>query len=108
MWLAEGPRDGLIDVRLRLEISTSRFMIADLTHQNNGEYWEAGVAEGIGRPVIYTCRKNVFEDPKTKPHFDTNHYLTVVWDPENPAAAAEQLKTVIRVTMPTEAALNDD
>ena len=108
MRLDEEPRAGLIDDRLRLEIRTSRFMIADLTHQNNGAYWEAGFAEGLGRPVIYTCRKNVFEDPKTKPHFDTNHYLTVVWDPENPAAAAEQLKTVIRVTMPTEATLNDN
>jgi hypothetical protein len=108
MRLDEEPRAGLIDDRLRLEIRTSRFMIADLTHQNNGAYWEAGFAEGLGRPVIYTCRKDVFEDPKTRPHFDTNHYLTVVWDLENPAAAAEQLKTVIRVTMPTEATLNDN
>lgn len=37
------------------------------------------------------------DNPQTKPHFDTNHYLTVVWDPADPAAAAEQLKTVIRV-----------
>jgi hypothetical protein len=50
----------------------------------------------------------VFDDPKTKPHFDTNHYLTVVWDAANPAAAAEQLKTVIRVTLPTEATLTDE
>lgn len=107
MRLDEEPRAGLIDDRLRLEIRTSRFMVADLTHANNGAYWEAGFAEGLGRPVIYTCRKDVFDDPKTKPHFDTNHYLTVVWDPAEPAEAAEQLKTVIRVTMPTEAVLTD-
>lgn len=107
MRLDEEPRAGLIDDRLRLEIRTCRFMVADLTHANAGAYWEAGFAEGLGRPVIYTCRKNVFDDPKTKPHFDTNHYLTVVWDPDNPAAAAEQLKTVIRVTLPTEALLAD-
>jgi hypothetical protein len=104
MRLDDEPRAGLIDDRLRLEIRTSRFMIADLSHANAGAYWEAGFAEGLGRPVIYTCRKDVFDDPKTKPHFDTNHYLTVVWDPADPASAAEQLKTVIRVTLPTEAA----
>ena len=107
MRLDDEPRAGLIDDRLRLEIRTSRFMVADLSHANAGAYWEAGFAEGLGRPVIYTCRKDVFDDPTTKPHFDTNHYLTVVWDPDSPAAAAEQLKTVIRVTLPTEAALTD-
>jgi hypothetical protein len=108
MRLDDEPRAGLIDDRLRLEIRTSRFMVADLSHSNAGAYWEAGFAEGLGRPVIYTCRKEVFDDPKTKPHFDTNHYLTVVWDAANPAAAAEQLKTVIRVTLPTEATLTDE
>ncbi len=108
MRLDDEPRAGLIDDRLRLEIRTSRFMVADLSHANAGAYWEAGFAEGLGRPVIYTCRKDVFDDPKTKPHFDTNHYLTVVWDAANPAAAAEQLKTVIRVTLPTEAMLTDE
>jgi hypothetical protein len=107
MRLDDEPRAGLIDDRLRLEIRTSRFMVADLSHANAGAYWEAGFAEGLGRPVIYTCRKDIFNDPKTKPHFDTNHYLTVVWDPTNPAAAADQLKTVIRVTLPTEAVLTD-
>lgn len=105
--LDDEPRAGLIDDRLRVEIRTSRFMVADLSHANAGAYWEAGFAEGLGRPVIYTCRKDVFDNPETKPHFDTNHYLTVVWDGENPAAAAEQLKTIIRVTLPTEAVLTD-
>lgn len=107
MRLDDEPRAGLIDDRLRLEIRTSRFLVADLSHANAGAYWEAGFAEGLGRPVIYTCRKEVFDDPKTKPHFDTNHYLTVVWDPADPVTAAEQLKTVIRVTLPTEAMLID-
>lgn len=105
--LDDEPRAGLIDDRLRLEIRTSRFLLADLSHANAGAYWEAGFAEGLGRPVIYTCRKDVFDNPATKPHFDTNHHLTVVWDLADPAAAAEQLKTVIRVTLPTEAKLED-
>lgn len=106
--LDEEPRAGLIDDRLRLEIRTSRFLIADLTHGNAGAYWEAGYAEGLGRPVIYTCRKDVFDDEKKRPHFDTNHHLTVIWDPAALGEAMMQLKTVIRVTLPAEAVLEDE
>jgi nucleoside 2-deoxyribosyltransferase len=55
--LDDDPKAGIIDDRLRVEIRTSRFLIADLTHENRGAYWEAGFAEGDGKPVIYTCRK---------------------------------------------------
>ena len=99
---------GLIDDRLRIEIQTSRFLIADLTHDNLGAYWEAGYAEGLGNPVIYTCEKKIFEDPKTKPHFDTNHHLTILWDAENLQEAAEKLKATIRATLPEQAKLTDD
>jgi len=97
---------GLIDDRLRLEIQTSRFLIADLTHENRGAYWEAGYAEGLGKPVIYTCEKNKFDELKT--HFDTNHHLTIPWDAVNPQEAGEKLKATIRVTLPDQAKLSDD
>jgi len=105
--LDDAPRAGLIDDKLRVEIRRSRFLIADLTHANNGAYWEAGFAEGIGLPVIYTCSKEVFESEDKKPHFDTNHHLAVVWNPTNLLTAAEQLKAVIRATLPAEADLED-
>jgi hypothetical protein len=105
--LDDEPRAGLIDDRLRVEIRRSRILIADLTHTNPGAYWESGFAEGLGLPVIYTCRKKEWDDPKTKPHFDTNHFTTVIWDPADPQAAADQLKVVIRATLPTEAVLTD-
>ena len=100
--LDDEPRAGLIDDRLRVEIRACRFLIADLSHANKGAYWEAGYAEGLGKPVIYTCDKTVFEDPKNpdKPHFDTNHHLTIVWDREKPQEAAENLKATIRATFP--------
>lgn len=82
-------------------------MIADLTHQNRGAYWEAGFAEGLGKPVIYTCRKDVFEDKTKGTHFDTNHHLTVVWEPDNLDDAVERLKATIRATLPDEAKLGD-
>lgn len=102
----EGQPAGLIDDRMRVEIRQSRFLISDLTHDNNGAYWEAGYAEGLGKPVIYTCRKDVHEKEGT--HFDTNHHLTVVWDPENLGEALEKLKATIRATLPEEAKLNDE
>ena len=84
-------------------------MVADLTNGNQGAYWEAGFAEGLDTPVIYTCEKAVFEYPDHKkgPHFDTNHLVTVLWDESNLSAAAEELKTRIRVTLPHEAKLED-
>ncbi len=103
--LDEQPRAGLIDDRLRVEIRTSRFLIADLTHGNQGAYWEAGYAEGLGKPVIYACEKNQFAAQKT--HFDTNHHLTIIWDKENPEGFSSQLKATIRATLPDEAILTD-
>ena len=104
--LDEVPKAGLIDDRLRVEIRTSKFLISDLTHENAGAYWEAGFAEGLGKPVIYTCEKSKFESQKT--HFDTNHHLTVIWDKENLQLAVEQLKATIRATLPDEAKLTDE
>jgi len=106
--LTEKPRAGLIDDRMRVEIRTSRFLIADLTHGNQGAYWEAGFAEGLGKPVIYTCKKEIFKDPDTKPHFDANHHLTILWDPAALSDAVEELKATIRATLPDEAKLEDD
>ncbi len=103
--LDDRPEAGLIDDRLRVQIRTARFLIADLSHGNQGAYWEAGYAEGLGKPVIYTCERKAFEHEKT--HFDTNHHLTVVWDTENAEQAAEQLKATIRATLPDEAKLTD-
>jgi hypothetical protein len=104
--LDDAPRAGLIDDRLRVEIRSAGMLIADLSHDNLGAYWEAGFAEGLGKPVIYTCERTKFEEAKT--HFDTNHHLTVVWDAGDPVAAAEQLKATIRATLPADAKQADD
>jgi hypothetical protein len=104
--LDDEPRAGLIDDRLRVEIQSSDFLIADLTHDNLGAYWEAGYAEGLGKPVIYTCEKEKFDSPQ-KTHFDTNHHLTVVWDKTAPEQAGELLKATIRATLPQLAKLED-
>ena len=42
-------RAGIIDNIMRMQIGDAAFVIADLTHGNNGAYWEAGYAEGLAR-----------------------------------------------------------
>lgn len=96
---------GLIDNQIRAQIQASDFVIADLSHDNLGAYWEAGYAEGLGKPVIYTCQKSKFENSKT--HFDTNHHLTIVWDDENPKQCEKELIATIRVTLPHIAKMDD-
>lgn len=68
---------GVIDNLLREALRGAKFVIADLTHGNNGAYWEAGFAEALGKPVIYTCEQRRFEEVQT--HFNTNHCTTVMW-----------------------------
>lgn len=101
---------GLIDDQLRVAIRQSRFLLAELTHGNRGAYWEAGFAEGLGRPVIYLCRKDVFDSKEAgeRPHFDTSHLVTVVWDPADSAGTATRLKAHIRASLPGEAIMSDD
>ncbi len=94
--LRDKPKAGIIDNQLRVAIRRARFLIADLTHDNNGAYWEAGYAEGLGKHVIYLCEKNKFKEKKT--HFDTNHCTTIPWDKDNPDEACEELKATIRNT----------
>ena len=71
---------GKIDDRIISEIRRSRFIVADFTHGDEGArggvYYEAGFAYGLGIPVIYTCRKDLFDTI----HFDTRQYNHIVWE----------------------------
>lgn len=87
-------RAGIIDNLMREQIRDAAFVIADLTHDNSGAYWEAGYAEGLGKPVIYVCEAGKFEDAKT--HFDTNHCTTVVWNADEPDGFQKELVATLR------------
>jgi hypothetical protein len=50
---------GHIDAIIEDEIRRCRFLIADLSDDNAGAYWEAGLAEGLGKPVIYIAAKRL-------------------------------------------------
>ena len=85
---------GVIDNIMREQIRDAAFVLAELTHDNFGAYWEAGYAEGLGKPVIYLCEKTKFDDKRT--HFDTNHCTTVLWAADNPDAFKGELIATIR------------
>ena len=86
-------RAGVIDNIMRIQIRGATFVIADLTYDNSGAYWEAGYAEGLGKPVIYICEKEKFETQKT--HFDTNHCTTVPWSRDDDEGFRQKLTATI-------------
>ena len=104
--LDQKPKAGLIDLRMRVEIRGAKFLVADLTDENRGAYWESGFAEGLGKKVYYTCEKMKFN--KVKTHFDTEHLLTIRWSANDFTAAVNELKSAIRNDFPTEAKQSDD
>ena len=90
------PVPGNIDAQIRVAIKEARFVVADLTFGNLGAYWEAGFAEGLGKPVIYTVRK----DHEADVHFDTAHLSRVVWESDKLDVALAQLKAMLRNALP--------
>ena len=82
-----------IDDEIIAEIRRSRFLVADFTHGDDGArggvYFEAGFAQGLGLPVIFSCHKDVV----SKLHFDTRQYHHIVW--ETPSELREGLRNRI-------------
>ena len=91
--LQDHKRAGLIDDQIRAGLLAARFVLADLTHDSFGAYWEAGFADGLGLPVIYTCKRAKWEGAKS--HFDTNHMVTVLWDVEDGLKSSEDGKRLL-------------
>lgn len=83
----------IVPEMLRL-IKETRFMIMDITQPNFGAYYEAGYAQGLGKEVIITCSKEVwdkkdfscdldkdcrYKEIASKPHFDIAQKQVLVW-----------------------------
>jgi nucleoside 2-deoxyribosyltransferase len=68
-----------IDDEIVAEIRRSRFLVADFTcapkEVRGGVYYEAGFAQGLGIPVIWTVKDSSLDDL----HFDTRQYAHIVW-----------------------------
>ncbi len=76
------------------EISNSKFVIAELSNHNNGAYYEAGYALGLGKEVIHICNKNELSNGL---HFDVAQVNTIVYD--NIDEIPEKLKKRIQATI---------
>lgn len=83
------PHSDRIDVKIIAEIKNSRFVVADITEQKRGVYFEAGFALGLGLPVIWCVRKDDLDNV----HFDTRQYNHIVW--EGPEDLENQLHDFI-------------
>ena len=79
--LRSEPAAGNLHARLEVEIRAARFVVAELSHHNNGAYWEAGFAKGLGKPVIYMYNKTIGKSDR--PHFDVGSDYYVAWEQVN-------------------------
>ncbi len=91
----EEPHNGDIVDKIMAMIRESYFVIADQTGNRGGVYFEAGFAKGLGKEVIFTCKKNWFDDPGV--HFDTEHMNLILW--EDPEDLREKLQYRIEATL---------
>ncbi|MFL5311650.1 MAG: hypothetical protein ACJ79H_14460 [Myxococcales bacterium] len=65
--------NGMIIDEVIAQIRASRLVIADATGDRHNVYFEAGFAEGLGRPVIWTIQQGAVR------HFDVNQRNFIEW-----------------------------
>ncbi len=80
-----------IDDRIIAEIRRARFLVCDFTCgllpdggaesgntavARGGVYYEAGFAHGLGKRVIWTCRRDLIDHV----HFDLRQYNCILWE----------------------------
>jgi len=84
-----------IDDRIIAGIRQSGLLVADFTGHRQGVYFEAGLAMGLGIPVICTCK----DTDIGAAHFDTRQYNHVVWT--EPSELKSKLSLRISATIPS-------
>lgn len=91
IFIDEVQHNDFITPELLKHIRDSKFVVVDLTHQNNGAYFEEGYAMGLGKPVIQLCKKD------TTLHFDIAQKNTIIWETED--EVPERLTNRIKATI---------
>lgn len=91
VFIDEVQHNEFITPELLKHIRDSKFVVVDLTHQNNGAYFEEGYAMGLGKPVIQLCKKGTYL------HFDIAQKNTIMWASEDDIP--EQLQNRIIATI---------
>lgn len=85
--------NGKIDDEIVAEIRRSRYLVADFTGHRGGVYFEAGLAMGLGMPVIWTVHQDHIGDC----HFDTRQYNHITYS--TPEELRVKLTNRIRATI---------
>lgn len=73
-----------IDDEIVGQIKRSRFMVADFTGQRHGVYFEAGMMLGLGRTVVWMCRRNEVTNDGGL-HFDVRQFNFIDYETEEEA-----------------------
>ena len=93
--------NNIIDDEIIANIKHSKFIIADFTAEKDkprgGVYYEAGFADGLGIPVIFTCRKDLIENKEI--HFDLEHRNFIWWEENKMEDFKEKLINRIKATI---------
>jgi nucleoside 2-deoxyribosyltransferase len=84
-----------IDDEIIAGIRRSKLLVADFTGHRGGVYFEAGLAMGIGLPVIWLCR----HDHLKEVHFDTRQYNFIVWETHKLEELSKALQNRIEATL---------
>lgn len=91
IFIDEVEHNDYITPEMLKHIRSSKFVVVDLTHQNNGAYFEEGYAMGLGKTVIQLCQKDV------QLHFDISQKNTIMWEREEDIPL--RLKNRIKATI---------
>jgi len=84
-----------IDDEIVAGIRRSKFLVADFTGQRGGVYFEAGLATGLGLPVIWLSRHDHLKDT----HFDARQYNFIVWEADKLAELSKALQNRVEATI---------
>lgn len=88
--------NGQIVPEMLYQIRESRFVIAELSHHNNGAYYEAGYALGFGKEVIHICEE---EAMSSKLHFDVKQVNTITYKADDLKGLKDRLIKRIQATI---------
>jgi len=80
-----------IDDEIIAWIRRSKFVVADMTGNRGGVYFESGFALGLDLEVIWLCRK----DRLHRVHFDNRQYNFIEWSSNELPALTQRLKNRI-------------
>lgn len=91
--MSERKHGNRIDAEIVNTIRQSRILVADLRGSRGGVYYEAGLAQGQGIHVFWTCHQSVLD--RRRLHFDIRQYLFTPWSGSDWPEFVDRLSSLI-------------